>query len=180
MARSYVFALAAVLMLPLFAFAQGRDRGNRQGRGNGKPTEVFVNGHDARDGRTDGRGRRRDNDDNWRRNRRNDDNRRDDDYNRRNRRNGNGGYYGNDPYYGNNGYGFNNARQTALNAGYNNGIQEGRKDRQRGDRFEYRDEGDYQSATEDYSSRLGIDREQYRAYFRQGFANGYRAGYNGY
>ena len=93
--------------------------------------------------------------------------------------NRNGGYYGNDGRYGNSGY-FDNARQTALNAGYNNGIQEGRKDRQRGDRFEYRDEGDYQSATEDYSSRLGIAREQYRAYCRRGFANGYRAGYNGY
>lgn len=175
--RLYVFALAAVLMLPLFAFAQGRGRGN----GRGKPSEVFVNGHDARDGRWDGRGpqgrgrdRDRDwddDDDDWRRRRRNDDrrrrdrDRRDDDY-------GNG-RYGNNNYYG-------HARQTALNAGYNNGIEEGRKDRQRGERFEYRDEGDYQSATEDYSSRLGIDREQYRAYFRQGFVNGYRAGYNGY
>lgn len=70
-------------------------------------------------------------------------------------------------------------RQTALNAGYNNGIEEGRKDRRRGERFEFRDEGDYQKATEDYSSRLG-DRELYRSYFREGFANGYRAGYSGY
>jgi hypothetical protein len=70
-------------------------------------------------------------------------------------------------------------RQTALNAGYNNGIEEGRKDRRHGDRFEFRDEGDYQKATEDYSSRLG-DRELYRNYFREGFANGYRAGYSGY
>jgi hypothetical protein len=70
-------------------------------------------------------------------------------------------------------------RQTALNAGYNNGIKEGRKDRSRGERFEYRDEGSYQKATEDYSSRLG-DRELYRQYFRQGFENGYRDGYRGY
>ncbi|HVQ38271.1 MAG TPA: hypothetical protein VMS31_12105 [Pyrinomonadaceae bacterium] len=70
-------------------------------------------------------------------------------------------------------------RQTALNAGYNNGIEEGRKDRRRGERFEFRDEGDFQRATEDYSSRLG-DRELYRRYFREGFANGYRAGYSGY
>src|SRR3712207_3252572 len=46
-------------------------------------------------------------------------------------------------------------RQTALNAGYNNGIQEGRRDRQRGERFNFTDESDYRSATEDYSSRLG-------------------------
>jgi hypothetical protein len=70
-------------------------------------------------------------------------------------------------------------RQTALNAGYNNGIQEGRKDRSRGDRFDYRDEGDFQKATEDYSSRLG-DRELYKRYFREGFANGYEDGYRGY
>jgi hypothetical protein len=70
-------------------------------------------------------------------------------------------------------------RQTALNAGYNEGIKEGRRDRERGERFEYRDEGDYQNATIDYSSRLG-NRELYRQYFRQGFANGYRDGYRGY
>jgi hypothetical protein len=70
-------------------------------------------------------------------------------------------------------------RQTALNAGYNNGIEDGRKDRRRGDRFDYRDEGDYQKATEDYSSRLG-DRELYKRYFREGFANGYEDGYRGY
>jgi hypothetical protein len=70
-------------------------------------------------------------------------------------------------------------RQTALNAGYNNGIQEGRKDRSHGDRFDYRDEGDYQKATEDYSSRLG-DKELYKRYFREGFQNGYEDGYRGY
>jgi hypothetical protein len=70
-------------------------------------------------------------------------------------------------------------RQTALNAGYNNGIQEGRKDRQRGERFDYRDESDYRNATEDYSSRLG-DRGLYQRYFREGFANGYEDGYRGY
>ena len=82
-------------------------------------------------------------------------------------------------YYGyNNGVSF-DLRQTALNAGYNEGIKEGRKDRDRNERFEYRDEGDFQSATIDYSSRLG-NRELYRQYFRQGFANGYRDGYGGY
>ncbi len=45
--------------------------------------------------------------------------------------------------------------------------------------FDYRDEGDYQKATEDYSSRFG-DRELYRRYFREGFANGYEDGYRGY
>jgi hypothetical protein len=70
-------------------------------------------------------------------------------------------------------------RQTALNAGYNEGIKEGRKDRQRGERFEYRDEENYRNANTDYSSRLG-DRALYQQYFRQGFVNGYSDGYRGY
>lgn len=159
LSRVFMLALVVFLTLPMAAFAQGR------GQGRGKPTDIFVNGHDARDGRWDQDNRRRndrDRDDRWRRNDDNDRNRRGRDWN------GNGGY----------GVSF-QLRQTALNAGFNNGIEEGRKDRRRGERFEFRDEGDYQKATEDYSSRLG-DRELYRRYFREGFVNGYRAGYSGY
>jgi hypothetical protein len=100
------------------------------------------------------------------------------------------GYYDNNSVYNNNGYGgYNNdnygnyggsyqLRQTALNAGYNNGMQEGREDRQRNERFNYTDEGDYRNANKDYSSRLG-DRYTYERYFREAFARGYRDGYNG-
>ena len=70
-------------------------------------------------------------------------------------------------------------RQTALNAGYNEGIKEGRKDRSNGERFEYRDEEDFRNANTDYSSRLG-SRSLYQQYFRQGFQNGYTDGYRGY
>ena len=156
LARVGMLALVAFLALPLTAFAQNN------GRGRGKPTEVFVNGHDARDGRWDKNNGQRRSDDNYGRN---------DQYDR-NRRGRNWDRYG--------GYGGSfQLRQTALNAGYNNGIQEGRKDRSRGDRFDYRDEGDFQRATEDFSSRLG-DRELYKRYFREGFANGYEDGYRGY
>lgn len=75
--------------------------------------------------------------------------------------------------------GSSNLRQTALNAGFNNGIEEGRKDRSRRERYNFRDESDYQKATEDYSSKLG-NKELYKRYFREGFENGYEAGYNGY
>src|ERR1051325_7635163 len=61
-------------------------------------------------------------------------------------------------------------RQTALNAGYNNGIEEGRRDRQRGDRFNFTDESDYRKATEDYSSRLR-SQALYQRSFPQGFEN---------
>lgn len=70
-------------------------------------------------------------------------------------------------------------RQTALNAGYNEGIKEGRKDRDNGERFEFRDEEDFRNANTDYSSRLG-NRSLYQQYFRQGFQNGYTDGYRGY
>ncbi len=70
-------------------------------------------------------------------------------------------------------------RQTALNAGYNEGIKVGREDRNRNRGSNFRNSKVYESATKDYSSRLG-DRELYRRYFREGFENGYNDGYNGY
>ena len=39
---AFMILLAAVFAMPIVASAQGRGRG--------KPVEVFVNGHDARDG----------------------------------------------------------------------------------------------------------------------------------
>jgi hypothetical protein len=75
-------------------------------------------------------------------------------------------------HYGNYG-GSIDLRQTALNAGYNEGIKEGRKDRQRNGRTDYRNLSTYQKATKNYSSRLG-DRELYRRYFREAFEYGYR------
>jgi hypothetical protein len=70
-------------------------------------------------------------------------------------------------------------RQTALNAGYNEGIKQGRNDRKRGRQRSYSEFSSYQNATTDYSSKLG-DRELYRRYYREGFENGYQDGWNGY
>jgi hypothetical protein len=70
-------------------------------------------------------------------------------------------------------------RQTALNAGYNEGIKEGRKDRSRNERYDFSDESVYRSGTKDYSSRLG-DRSLYQQYLRMAFENGYNDGYSGY
>jgi hypothetical protein len=173
--RVFMLALVAFLALPVSALAQGRGRDGRWDRNDQRGDQnrnaewqrqqaERLRAEELR------RQQERERAEQWRRNQgRNDDRWRND--NDRNRRGGdwNGGYGGSSFAL----------RQTALNAGYNNGIEEGRKDRRHGDRFEFRDEGDYQKATEDYSSRLG-DRELYRRYFREGFANGYRAGYNGY
>ena len=65
-------------------------------------------------------------------------------------------------------------RRTALNAGYNEGVKEGRKDRGNGNRTQQRNLSSYQKATKDYSPRLG-DRELYRRYFREAFEDGYNA-----
>ena len=54
--RAALAAVAALLvltlLLPIQSFAQGR------GRGQAKKATKFINGHDARDGRWDGRGPR--------------------------------------------------------------------------------------------------------------------------
>ena len=69
-------------------------------------------------------------------------------------------------------------RQTALNAGYNEGIKQGRNDRNRRNRSNYRDNSSYRKATKDYSSRLG-DRELYQRYYRDAYPNGYDDGISG-
>ena len=63
-------------------------------------------------------------------------------------------------------------RQTALNAGYNEGTKEGRNDRARNRHANFQDFSAYQKATKDYNSRLG-DRELYRRYFHRAFESGY-------
>lgn len=151
--KALVLACGLLLTLPLVnVAAQNRD-GYWGQRRNDDRWERRQERRDRREERREDRRDRRDD-------------RRDD---RRGRDQDGIGYYG----------GSFQLRQTALNAGYNNGIEEGRKDRDRNDRYDFRDEGDYQKATEDYSSRLG-DRELYRRYFREGFENGYRDGYRNY
>ena len=56
--RFMVISAAVVLFASLLAPAQAVSQGNGRGRGQAKKFEKFVNGHDARDGRWDGRGPR--------------------------------------------------------------------------------------------------------------------------
>ncbi len=69
-------------------------------------------------------------------------------------------------------------RQTALNAGYNEGNRAGRNDRRSG-RYDPTRSNAYRNALKDYNSRMG-DRYAYQQYFRAAFENGYSDGYNGY
>jgi len=112
------------------------------------------------------------------------------DYNNQNRDyNNQNGYYNNqNGYYNQNGYnrrgrngdGYGNQggsyelRQTALNAGYNEGLKAGREDRRRGRYNPTR----YSNTLKDYNSRMG-DRYTYQQYFVQAFQNGYADGYRG-
>ena len=75
--------------------------------------------------------------------------------------------------YGNQGGSY-ELRQTALNAGYNEGLKAGREDRRRG-RY---NPGRYGNGLKDYNSRMG-DRSTYQQYFMQAFQNGYADGYRG-
>src|SRR4030095_16676643 len=88
----------------------------------------------------------------------------------RNRRGRNWDNYGN---YG----GSNQLRQTALNAGYNEGMKDGDNARSRNRNTNYADSNAYRKATKDYSSRLG-DREIYRRYFREAYQTGFNDALN--
>ena len=165
--RVALLVLAALLMLPSLALAgdKGQGKGRGKGRGKGKPTGVFVNGHDARDGRTDGRGPRRD------RNRRDDDD--DDDRFERRRRDRRDRDRDDD--------GINDRteiRRQALSVGYNDGLREGREDRANGEGRNYSDESEYQDATRGYRDHYG-DIELYRRSYQEGFRRGYEDGYQG-
>src|SRR5260370_25406650 len=70
-------------------------------------------------------------------------------------------------------------RQTALNAGYNEGIKQGHKDRNKRNRYGFQRQSAYQKAPKDYNSRLG-DRAVYQHYFRAAYENGFNDGVNGY
>ena len=105
-------------------------------------------------------------------------NQQDRDQRRRDRNNDRYGRGGNNDGYGNYG-GSAQLRQTALNAGFNEGSKAGRDDRGHNKPFEYRNKSTFQKATKDYSSRLG-DKEVYKEYFREAFSHGYSDGYQGY
>jgi hypothetical protein len=70
-------------------------------------------------------------------------------------------------------------RETALNAGFNEGSKEGRDDRSRNRHRNYTEFSAYNDATKDYSSRVG-DRDLYQRYYRAAFESGYDTENPGY
>lgn len=159
--RAVIFALALAVALPFVSLAdpmQGR------GRGHGKQDkrDVFVNGHDARDGRYDGRGPNRDRRD------RDDDDRDERDNNSRDRnydRNRNGSYSRTE------------ARRIGVDNGYREGYRAGQNDRASGRNSDYRDLNEYRDASIGYRDSYG-DRNTYERSFQDGFRRGYQDGYD--
>lgn len=166
--RAALWAAVVMLLLtvavPSVSFGQGRGRG----RGQSRKSEVFRNGHDARDGRWDGRGPRGDRDDR-------DDRDDDDDYYRRNRDD----RYGRDRYGRNrngNVYDRTDIQRQARSTGYQEGLRAGQDDRYNGRSRDYSAHNTYQDATAGYQSGYG-DIEFYRRNFREGYRQGYEDGY---
>ena len=153
--RTFAFALLTVFGLTTLAIAD-----HKQKHKQGKKNDVFVNGHDARDGRWDGRGPRRDrdrdrddDDRNSRRNRRDQDRDRDNDGIRDRQE----------------------IRNQAFNIGYDEGFKAGQDDRSRNRRSRLEDFSVYRDATVGYRAEYG-DERFYRQSFRQGFKQGYEDG----
>ena len=61
-ANAFLLGLIVLLAIPAVSFAQGRGRGRGRGPDLDRKCGKFVNCHDARDGRWDGRGPNRDRD----------------------------------------------------------------------------------------------------------------------
>jgi hypothetical protein len=70
-------------------------------------------------------------------------------------------------------------RQTAMNAGFTDGVKAGREDSRRNRGYNVQGHGEYQKATRDYNSNRG-DRSLYQQYYRMAFEHGYADGYTGH
>jgi hypothetical protein len=92
-------------------------------------------------------------------------------------------YYGNGnyPYYGNGNYrpsGYYGRNGSAGNIGYQDGVNDGAKDRQTGHSFRPTQDDNYKHASRGYNSSMG-NRQQYANAYRQTYERGYQQGYNG-
>lgn len=157
-------ALIIAICVPSVALGQGRGKNKNKDK-----CDKFVNCHDARDGRVDGRGPRSDrDDDDYDDDDRDDD---DDDYNRGRGRGRRRGDRNDDGVFDRN-----DIRQRAVEIGYREGYRAGRDDYRNNQGSDYDDHNIYRDATAGYRNSYG-DRELYRRYFQEGFRRGYNDGY---
>jgi hypothetical protein len=83
------------------------------------------------------------------------------------------GGYGRGGYGGYGGYGGNAARQN----GYQDGLNDGARDRRTGHSNRPTQDGNYKHADHGYNSSYG-DKNYYKQAYRQAYENGYQQGYN--
>jgi hypothetical protein len=83
------------------------------------------------------------------------------------------------PSYANERQPYYEASRGAFDNGYREGLKEGENDARRRDRFDFRDERDWERGDVGYHRSYG-DRDRYRYSFRSGFEAGYEAGYRRY
>ena len=111
-------------------------------------------------------------DDRWERSRRDRDYRRDRDRDRDyRRRDDRRGRYSDYRY---------NIYQDAFNRGYQQGLQTGSSDSNRGQSYNPQRSRYYKNADYGYNSSYGGNKGQYKQYYRDGFLRGYREGYQRY
>lgn len=67
---------------------------------------------------------------------------------------------------------------SAEQIGYQDGLNDGAKDRQTGHSFRPTQGDNYKNATRGYNSSMG-SKDQYKSVYREGYASGYQRGYNG-
>jgi hypothetical protein len=70
-------------------------------------------------------------------------------------------------------------RRIAYDQGYRQGLGRGEQDARRGQRYDYRNEREFERADRGYNRSFG-DRDRYRQIFRDGYANGYSDGFSRY
>lgn len=158
-----IFVLVAALSLPTLGLADPP-----QGRGHGRhKKDVFVNGHDASEGRWDKGGPKYKKNKNKHKDRDDWDDRDDrDDRSRRRRDRDNDGI--NDRV---------EIRRQASSIGYREGFRAGQDDRASGRSYDVNAHNTYRDATVGYRDSYG-DIEFYRHHFREGYRRGYEDGYN--
>ncbi len=96
---------------------------------------------------------------------------------------GNGGYSNNRGSWGRGGYGYDNGgygnRGGYGNSqqGYNDGLNDGSRDRQTGHSFRPTQQSDYKHADRGYGG--GISKDEYKQMYRNAYMQGYQRGYYG-
>jgi hypothetical protein len=91
---------------------------------------------------------------------------------------GNNGQYSHSGHWNHNNNAYGNSGRQAERIGYQDGVNDGQKDRSTGHSFRPTKGDNYKNADRGYSSSFG-DKQSYKNSYREGYEQGYEQGYNG-